>query len=208
MTDTGCGIPPSVLPRIFEPFFTPKPIGMGTGLGLSVCHGIITGLGGELSAFSEPGQGATFRVELPVAGLDLEAPTAVPRAPGGKPLVRRRVLIIDDEVQLLGALQRLLRGDFDVETESRAASALARLQRGETFDHILCDLQMPEMTGMDLFEALTRDGHPAATQIVFLTGAAVTERARRFIATTDRPVLAKPASVASLRELLADKRGG
>ena len=68
VSDTGCGIPPENLSRIFEPFFTTKPVGVGTGLGLPVCQGIITALGGELTVESQPGQGTTFRITLPIAG--------------------------------------------------------------------------------------------------------------------------------------------
>ncbi|WNG44561.1 histidine kinase [Archangium minus] len=70
VSDTGCGIPPEHLDRIFNPFFTTKPVGVGTGLGLSVCHGIVTALGGELSVESEQGRGSTFRVHLPVYEAD------------------------------------------------------------------------------------------------------------------------------------------
>jgi signal transduction histidine kinase len=65
VTDDGAGIPPEVLGRIFDPFFTTRPVGQGSGLGLSICHAIVTGHGGKITATSEPGKGATFRVELP-----------------------------------------------------------------------------------------------------------------------------------------------
>ena len=65
--DNGVGIPPQVRGRIFEPFFTTKPVGIGTGLGLTICHGIVTSLGGTLTFESEVGKGSTFRVELPAA---------------------------------------------------------------------------------------------------------------------------------------------
>jgi signal transduction histidine kinase len=72
--DTGCGISPEHRERIFDPFFTTKPLGVGTGLGLAVCHGIVTSLGGTLTVDSEPGQGSTFRVTLPVAGAFAQPP--------------------------------------------------------------------------------------------------------------------------------------
>jgi signal transduction histidine kinase len=72
--DTGCGIAPENLERIFDPFFTTKPLGVGTGLGLAVCHGIVTSLGGTLTVESAPGQGSTFRVTLPVAGAFAQPP--------------------------------------------------------------------------------------------------------------------------------------
>ena len=67
VTDDGAGIPPEVLGRIFDPFFTTRPVGQGSGLGLSICHAIVTGHGGRITATSEAGKGATFRVELPAA---------------------------------------------------------------------------------------------------------------------------------------------
>jgi two-component system NtrC family sensor kinase len=74
VSDTGCGISPEHRERIFDPFFTTKPLGVGTGLGLAVCHGIVTSLGGTLTVDSEPGRGSTFRVTLPVAGAFVAQP--------------------------------------------------------------------------------------------------------------------------------------
>ena len=74
ITDTGAGIPPEVVGRVFDPFFTTKPIGIGTGLGLFICHGIVKALGGEISAESPPGQGATFRVVLPPSRKENDSP--------------------------------------------------------------------------------------------------------------------------------------
>ncbi|MFP2911987.1 sensor histidine kinase [Pyxidicoccus sp. 3LFB2] len=74
VSDTGCGIAPEHRERIFDPFFTTKPLGVGTGLGLAVCHGIVTSLGGTLTVDSEPGRGSTFRVTLPVAGAFVAQP--------------------------------------------------------------------------------------------------------------------------------------
>ena len=70
IADTGNGIPEALKPRLFTPFFTTKPSGVGTGLGLSICHRIITGFGGEISVESAEGEGARFRVSLPLAARE------------------------------------------------------------------------------------------------------------------------------------------
>jgi PAS domain S-box-containing protein len=206
VSDTGAGIPEDILAHVFEPFFTTKPSGVGTGLGLSICHGIVTSLGGEITVQSRIGHGSVFRVILPgVGALDdsrggsrTESRPSIPapRTPRG------RVLVVDDEPVLAAALGRSLEPEFEVEVLGNGRLALERLRRDPPFDAVLCDLIMPEMTGMDLYEAL-RDTDPELTsRIIFMTGGTFTQRARDFLASIPNPALDKPFDLTMLEALL------
>ena len=197
--DTGVGIPPEVLPRIFEPFFTTKAVGSGTGLGLSVCHAIATGLGGSIVAESELGRGTLMRVSLPAAPPgDEEKP---PTAPAVRAAARRgNVLVVDDEPVIGRYIKLLLDEEQNVTCEVHAQGALERLRRGERFDVILCDIMMPEMTGIDLYERVQSLAPDQAPAIIFLSGGAVTERAREFLAGVGNLILDKPFEPHDLME--------
>jgi PAS domain S-box-containing protein len=201
VADTGCGISPEVRPRIFEPFFTTKPLGQGTGLGLSVCHGIVTSLGGRIEVESEPGRGATFRVVLPAArqapAAGRESPAAPAPAPG-----RGRVLVVDDE-PLIGITIRRVLATHEVTTVTDAREALALLTSGERFDVVLCDLMMPLMGGIELYQALAARAPEASRRMAFITGGAFTERARDFLERSGRPQITKPFDPPALRALVA-----
>ncbi len=201
--DTGPGIAPEILGRVFDPFFTTKPIGVGTGLGLSISHNIVTGLGGDLQVRSQPGQGSTFRVVLPIASSKpvAEAPSVASATAG----VRGRVLIVDDEPRLIAALRRVLEEEHDVVGLSGAREALALLVGGDRFDVILCDLMMPEMTGMDLHAEITRTLPELADRMVFLTGGVFTPRARSFLDQVANTRLEKPLDSQNLRVLIRDR---
>jgi PAS domain S-box-containing protein len=149
--DTGAGIPPNVLGRIFDPFFTTKPVGVGTGLGLSISHEIVRSYGGSITVDSTPGAGSTFRVVLPVA---VAQPALVSDAPAADAAVTARVLVIDDEHAVGRSIALLLSPEYDVTCVTRAKEALAKLTAGERFDAIVCDLMMPEMTGIDFYQHL------------------------------------------------------
>jgi signal transduction histidine kinase/CheY-like chemotaxis protein len=205
VSDTGAGIPAAARPRIFEPFFTTKPVGHGTGLGLSVCHGIVTGLGGRIEVESEPGRGARFRVILP--------PAQRPSAPAARSAVaeeaaketavareRARVLVVDDEPLIGNAVRRIL-FEHDVLAMTDPREALRRLAGSERFDLVLCDLMMPGMTGMELHDVLARTHPEIAARLVFITGGAFTDQAREFLEDPLRRTLAKPFGPAELREL-------
>jgi PAS domain S-box-containing protein len=187
--DTGAGMAPEVLTRIFEPFFTTKPVGVGTGLGLSICHGIVTALGGAMQVESKPGEGSVFKVFLPAAG---ERDRASPGRPDAARPARSRILVVDDEPLVGRAVQRALSGRHEVVVEQGGRAALARLARGERFDLVLCDLMMPETTGMDLLEELTRLDPAHAGRVAFLTGGAFTAAAREFLERSGRPRIDKP----------------
>ncbi len=188
--DTGAGIPPENLGQIFDPFFTTKPIGEGTGLGLFICRNIVSGLGGELTVESQVGRGSVFRVVLPPA--QSRAVAERPRLDylaGGR---RGWVLVIDDELAIGEAIRRLLTPEHDVIVLTSARQAHQRIVLGERFDVIICDLMMPEMTGMDLHTELARLAPDQAARMVLLTGGAFTSRGREFLQRVPNQRLEKP----------------
>jgi PAS domain S-box-containing protein len=206
ITDSGDGIPEDLLARVFEPFFTTKPSGVGTGLGLSICHGIIASLGGEITVESRVGHGSTFRVTLPAVAA-IEPPTRLswserrssippPRAPRG------RVLVVDDEPVLAAALGRSLQPEFEVEVLGNGRDALERLRRAPPIDAVLCDLIMPLMTGMDVYEVLKESDPDMASRIIFMTGGTFTQGARDFLASVPNPALDKPFDLRMLETML------
>jgi PAS domain S-box-containing protein len=199
VSDTGVGIPSDVLPRIFDPFFTTKQVGTGAGLGLAICHGIVAGAGGAIHVRSEPGRGSTFRVELPAAEGGAPAPPPAARAGSGS---RRRVLVVDDEPLVGAAIARLLSPDHDVEVLTSAAEVARRADEGARWDVVLCDLVMPEVTGMELARRLERTAPDLARRLVFITGGAYTEASRAFLAANGRRWLEKPLDPELLRELV------
>jgi CheY-like chemotaxis protein/two-component sensor histidine kinase len=199
--DSGMGIPLEIRERIFDPFFTTKPASEGTGLGLWICSGILSALGGEVRVDSEIGRGSTFRVTLPPAVMDSPAELANPATPevaaqGG------RLLVIDDEPMILGALRRSLSAEYNVTCVGDARKALERLRAGERYALILCDLMMPEMTGMDLFAELEKVAPEQASRMVFVSGGAFTPRAREFLERIPNARVEKPIDLQNLRLLL------
>jgi PAS domain S-box-containing protein len=201
VADTGAGIPPEILGRIFDAFFTTKAVGVGTGLGLAICHRIVTDMGGELTVATEIGTGTTFRVALPIAPKD-----AVEARPPNEQVtlaVRRgRILVVDDEPLVIRTVKRILSKEHDLVVTVAATEALGLCASGEKFDLILCDLMMPEMTGMDLHRELSLVAPDQADRMIFVTGGAFTEKARRFLSETPKEHLEKPFASANLRAIV------
>jgi CheY-like chemotaxis protein/anti-sigma regulatory factor (Ser/Thr protein kinase) len=198
--DTGAGIQREDLGRVFEPFFTTKPIGVGTGLGLSISHGIVTSLGGRIEVESKQGTGTTFRVLLPIANVQSPEPLAPTPLPTE---VRPRVLAIDDDELILSTLSRVLRKECDVVTVTSAREALERVG-ADTFDVILCDLMMPQMTGMELHAVLMSAAPREAEKMIFLTGGTFTARAQNFLDGVSNLRLEKPFDPKQLRAIIQD----
>lgn len=151
VTDTGDGIETSVLPRIFEPYFTTKDKSRGTGMGLAMVHGIVSSYGGRVEVQSEVGVGTTFFVYLPVALFlpnPVESVLTVPAPAGGK----EHVLVVDDEIQVLDVVNHILKGlGYRVTTTTSAQDALLLvLEAKNDFDLLIADLTMPLVTGVDL----------------------------------------------------------
>jgi CheY-like chemotaxis protein len=197
VADDGAGVPPELRQQIFDPFFTTKPAGVGTGLGLSICHAIVTDAGGTLALVPSE-RGAVFRVELPVA-----RPAAATPVPARGPEPRARVLVIDDEPQVGKALERLLGPFHDVAYVGSARDALAQLAEGRPYDVVLCDLMMPDLTGMDFYEELARRDPLLAERVAFITGGAFTPRAREFLERNRNERLDKPFDPEALREVVS-----
>ncbi len=202
VSDTGEGIPPENLPRLFDPFFTTRAVGEGTGLGLTMARDIVHAHCGELTVTSELGRGSSFEIRLPRYELVSAEPAAAEVA--GPAPSRARILVIDDEQFVGRSIERILGGDHEVVFESRGDDALARLANGERFDLILCDLMMPDTSGMEVFQQLQRRWPAQADKLAFLTGGAFTSQARAFLSTISKPVLDKPLSVDSLRDFVRE----
>lgn len=202
--DNGPGIPPAVLPRIFDPLFTTKPSGVGTGLGLTIARKIIRAAGGDLSVESAPSAGAAFRVRLPAtSGRSVPPPSL---APSSAPLSRRaRILAVDDEALLLTAYRRMMRRRHDVETACGGREALAILERDRSFDVILCDILMPSFTGMDLHREVASRWPDLAPRFIFLTAGVFTIAARRFLEESGAVWMEKPVDLALLEKTIEAK---
>jgi len=202
ITDTGTGIPAELLPKIFDVFFTTKPIGVGTGLGLSICHRIVSAMGGNVSVESRVGVGTTVRVSLPSANVAVVK--AVSDAPSGGQGTRRRgqVLIVEDEHAVGRMLQKVLSSTDAVTLATSGVEALSRIDEHKPFDVILCDLMMPEMTGMDFYQAVVSKSEQLARRIVFMTGGAFTPKARAFLDQVENTRLDKPVDLKLLRQLV------
>lgn len=199
VVDTGIGMSAVVQEQIFRPFYTTKPVGVGTGLGLPFCREVVAEHGGELEVDSEVGVGSTFRVILPATD---EKATPSPGVDPGRPHrgPPRRVLVVDDETALADAIASVL-GSDDVVVLPSGASALERLD--ERWDAVLCDVMMPEMSGPE-FYARAVEAHPELEpRFAFITGGTFTEQTRSFLEQTRAPILVKPFRARAIRELVA-----
>lgn len=195
VSDTGSGMPAEIQAKIFEPFFTTKPVGVGTGLGLAICHGIVSAMNGQIELESEVGKGTTFRIWLSASTHEQrETSTQAVTTSSGA-----RILVLDDEPLVGSSIRRALSGHL-VTFVRTGAEALHMLRAGREFDLILCDLMMPEMNGMEFFEALLpREKDRTA----FITGGAFTEETSRFLASVTNAKIAKPFTSQGLQSEVA-----
>jgi CheY-like chemotaxis protein len=181
--------------RIFEPFVTTKPIGVGTGLGLFVCRNIVRDLGGEITVGDRPGGGALFRVVLPAvdsAGRAARGSSVQPEGIG----IQGRVLIVDDDPAVARSLAACLElAGIEVEIAIGGRQALEHLLGGVHFDLTYCDLMMRGTTGMDVAEELSKKRPDLLQRIVFMTGGAFTARAAAFAGEHVDRIVEKPFDV-------------
>jgi PAS domain S-box-containing protein len=201
--DTGSGMAPEVLSRIFEPFFSTKPLGVGNGLGLSICHGIIDGLDGRIEVESAVGRGTTFRVRLKASERESKSAAIAPPPAADAPLPRGRMLIVDDDARVARSLALVFNDHHDVEVSVEPRAVAERILAGERFDVIVCDLMMPGMTGMDFHAVVAEKAPEQAERIVFVTGGAFTPAARAFVDRVKNACVEKPFDMRALNKALA-----
>jgi len=202
ISDTGAGMSPDVLARVFDPFFTTRSVGEGTGLGLSVCHGIVTAMGGEIYVESEPDRGTIFRVVLPLVG-SISRPSTLTPAVDVPSYDRRRVAVIDDDPMVCRSLTRLIQRQHDVVAFTSPREALDEMLGGRRFDAVLCDVMMPEMSGIEVYQQLHERDPEQAARLVFVTGGAFSAEARGFLEAGQHRVVEKPATQLTLLRAIA-----
>ncbi|HSN28718.1 MAG TPA: ATP-binding protein, partial [Kofleriaceae bacterium] len=199
--DSGCGIPAETLDRVFDPFFTTKPVGVGTGLGLSICHTIVGTFGGEITAANRPDRGAVFRIALPAAYARSRAPRQADVVVAAPATRRTAVLVVDDEQMVATSVQRMLR-EHEVTAVNSGRDAIELVRAGRSFDVIISDLMMPEMSGMELYDHIVRERPQLAERMVFITGGAFTPSAAEFLDRVPNERIEKPFSVATVRDVV------
>ena len=202
--DTGPGVPPEQRERVFEPFFSTKQTGQGTGLGLFVCRNIVTAFGGSITVHDHAGGGALFRVTLPAAVTGMMRRLTPPVGAGDSaahpasiigPGRRGRVLIVDDDEWVARSLAQSLTPEYDVTVVKNGEHAVALLTTSPAFDLVYCDLMMSEVTGMDVYDRLAERAPSVLPKLVFMTGGAFTPRAARFVEERKDVVVHKPFDV-------------
>lgn len=202
VSDNGPALEPEQVERVFEPF---SPRGEQTGIGLSVCHGIVEALGGSMQVESEQGRGTTFRVTLPSSASERTGSTPAPHpdsAPSSPQPARARVLVVDDDPGVGSALTIMLEDEHEVTCRTDAQEALRLLLRDNSYDIVFCDLMMPDVSGMDLFEALRLNRPGEERKLVFMTGGAFTPEAKRFLSKATNLRIEKPFNLKELRRLV------
>jgi signal transduction histidine kinase/CheY-like chemotaxis protein len=196
--DNGSGLKEEDLSRVFDPFFTTREVGQGTGLGLSVCYGIVREHGGTITARNAVGGGAAFTIELPVMAESLATATAaaagappppapsyaavaVAEEPVELPSKRPKALVVDDEESNAALVRRVLAGaGYDVESTTLSRRALVMMERS-AYDAVICDVKMPELSGQELYGRVCQIRPEMARRFIFITGDIDGEDTREFL---------------------------
>jgi CheY-like chemotaxis protein len=199
--DNGRGIRPEHLPHVFDPFFTTKSAGEGTGLGLSIRHSIVSRDGGRIDVASTLGEGTTVTIVLTTAH-DLPGREGMQaNRPKSGTLPRLRILVVDDEPRIVCLLREILSSDHDVTATTSGSEAAALLFESESsFDVVLCDLAMPDISGLALYE---RSREPLRRRFVFMSGSLFNDELLARIGGPEAPRLEKPFSAVDVRDVLA-----
>src|SRR5690606_13285496 len=202
VADNGPGIPEPLRARIFEPYFTTKPVGVGTGVGLAVSAGIVEAHGGTLGVECPREGGTVFTIALPFRPAD-PVDVAAGAATADEP-TRRTVLVVDDEAEVREVLSEILASaEHLVEAVSSGREALARLE-SRHYDVVLSDVRMPDMDGLTLFEEIKRRWPERAGRVVFVTGDTLSETLRELAASGRCAILEKPFAPDDVRRVVTE----
>jgi two-component system NtrC family sensor kinase len=202
--DTGPGIPQEILGKIFDPFFTTKEIGQGTGLGLSIAFGIVQEHGGRISAESEMGKGTAFTVELPILQGPPEWPDKVPPTEKQVPYTGKRILVIDDEEEVLKLIIRILDRMGHQAVALASTEAALDLIDKEEYDLVISDVRMPGIGGQELYQQVKRR-HPELTgRIIFITGDTISDSTYAFLQNVGNPHVTKPFMIEDLQQAVEE----
>lgn len=224
VADNGSGLKEEDLTRVFDPFFTTREVGQGTGLGLSVCYGIVREHGGQITARNSPAGGAIFSIELPVMAESLMAATAAvtalsgPSAADVRPVTpapsyamvpplddevdqaprRRKALVVDDEESNAALVRRVLAGaGYDVESTTLSRRALVMIER-TAYDAVIADVKMPELSGQELYGRVCQIRPEMARRFIFITGDIDGEDTREFLEQSRCSYFMKPFNLERL----------
>jgi two-component system NtrC family sensor kinase len=201
ISDTGKGIPPGVLEKIWNPFFTTKPPGKGTGLGLSISRRLIERMAGTIEAESTPGQGTRFLISLPLPIPGEGAREPVAPAPEARPLRGLKVLCVDDEEDILRLCGELLRADNHVDLIANSREVMSALEVCR-YDLLLLDVMMPGLNGIELLSQIRQRHSQEQLPVVVITGGSPEDVVGRQKEMGILDVLFKPFTVAELEESL------
>lgn len=200
VTDTGPGVPPEIRSRIFDPFYTSKPVGIGTGIGLSYSDGVIQAHGGTLTLENPPEGGARFLITLAVAEAVAAADPQTAQEPASAP--SHTVLIVDDEPEIAELLGEIL--EFDghrIEIAASGNEALSHLARRD-YDLIITDIKMPDLDGPGLYRRLEQTRPHLLQRILFVTGDTLGISAGDFLTRCGRPLIEKPFVPGEVRQIV------
>ena len=200
--DDGPGIPLEVLGRIFEPFFTTKDVGDGTGLGLSVCQGIVREHEGELWAESTLDGDTTFHIKLPAAPTAARRPAAAAE-PEQRPVASMRILVVDDEPRARDVMARALAKDKHTVDEAADGNDAWRRIRSTRYDCVVADLRMPGSGGQELYRRVEESYPDLAARFIFVTGDTMSPDTNGFLSSVAGRSLMKPIDLTELRRRVA-----
>jgi CheY-like chemotaxis protein len=199
--DNGGGIPPEIRSRIFDPFFTTKPMGEGTGLGLSLCHGIISAHDGTIAVSSEVNSGTSFVITLPPGPEESEEDDV--SANVASPMASLRILVVDDNPDVANSFAEILTiQGHSVEIAATGTEALRLIEEGE-YAIVLTDMRMPDVDGPSLYRQVSARDSLLAKSFLFVTGDTFSEATHRFLTETSAVYLSKPCTFAEVESAVA-----